>query len=532
MNNQLNRKASILIGDCEMKIDIYDVDKFIRINQMEEVNDPVCLNQDRTPTSGGLFSYKIFGLPGTRERRERFAYIDLGSHVMHPLLYKLFTLMDNRIKKASEGYSSYYINTVGHMVEDPEGKVKGSGTGFKWLMENLKKIKFERTGSAIRDERISLIKNIPTDEIFLKKWPVIPAFYRDLNFAKIGSGKISMDEINEIYLQILNASAAMRRAAQGGFETNITALRLQLALVKLYELSVGKVQGKGGYFREYGVSKNIDFSARAVISTSRIGQADKYTDMEVRFSNIGIPLHIACGTFQPFIVKYVRELIGDSLAGKTRVVYGDSTVREGLQVLGETLSDTNVEKMINFFARSQEDRFNPIQVVSADGKKQYLKLFEKALKRPFTICDLLFLACSAAIADKYVYYTRYPVISHHSTNVGKPVILTTERVVTMDFSEGLPTGMRSVLGKFDNYPDITCKKLWRDAAVIDNGVTKLMDADFDGDQISIIGLFTQEANEEAKKLLNSKTALVRADGSPARSISNEATLSLYSMTRD
>jgi hypothetical protein len=59
-----------------------------------------------------------------------------------------------------------------------------------------------------------------------------------------------------------------------------------------------------------------------------------------------------------------------------------------------------------------------------------------------------------------------------------------------------------------------------------------MDADFDGDQISIIGLFTQEANEEAKKLLNSKTALVRADGSPARSISNEATLSLYSMTRD
>jgi DNA-directed RNA polymerase beta' subunit len=159
-----------------------------------------------------------------------------------------------------------------------------------------------------------------------------------------------------------------------------------------------------------------------------------------------------------------------------------------------------------------------------------MELYKSVLGRSFTLCDLLFIACSKAIEDKYCYITRYPITSHQSTNPVKPVIVSTENTVEMDFRS--PDGKESVIGGLiKNYPDINSKKYWRDSAIFDNLMTAAFNADFDGDQISVIGLFTKEANLEAERLINSKVNLVRADGSPAREIGNEAILSLYMMTK-
>jgi len=51
------------------------------------------------------------------------------------------------------------------------------------------------------------------------------------------------------------------------------------------------------------------------------------------------------------------------------------------------------------------------------------------------------------------------------------------------------------------------------------------------DQVSIIGLFTKEANDQADKHIKSISNLVRTDGSHVRNISNEAGLSLYMMSK-
>jgi len=513
-----------------MKIDIFDTDKFVKMNRLEEVTNPIYIDKNKTPTVDGLFSYEIFGAPGTKERKERFAYIDLGMYIMNPLMFILLTRMDNRVKKACEGYSYYYVNSKGQMIEDPEQKNKNSGTGFDWLYKNLKKVKFAKTDSSSRNDKIDIFNNISNEELFNKVWPVIPAFYRDLNFEKISYGKITLDDVNNIYIKILNASNAIKKARSADFTTNLTALRLQLALVELQEHLLDKASGKKGFFRSSVLGKAVDYSARTVISTSKMNLANHYTEKEVKAFTIGVPLHICCVTFLPFVVKNVRELLSDFINGKSRVLFSKSKMIEGAEIIGENLSDKSIEKMIDFFAHSQDERFNTLEVQGKDGKIITIPFLKDFLKRDLTLCDLLFLACHSAIKDKYVYYTRYPVDSHLSTNIGKPIILTTEKVISIDFRR--TEASESILGKIDNYPDIRYKNFWRDSTVIDNGVTNIMGADFDGDMVSIIGMFSQEANKEAERIIKSKTPLIKADGSAARKVTHEAVLSLYCLTKD
>ena len=59
-----------------MKIEIFNIDEFIKINNLFEITDPIYINKDKTPTENGLFSYKL-GFPGTKDRKMSLGYIDL-----------------------------------------------------------------------------------------------------------------------------------------------------------------------------------------------------------------------------------------------------------------------------------------------------------------------------------------------------------------------------------------------------------------------------------------------------------------------
>ena len=48
--------------------------------------------------------------------------------------------------------------------------------------------------------------------------------------------------------------------------------------------------------------------------------------------------------------------------------------------------------------------------------------------------------------------------------------------------------------------------------------------------VSIKALYTQEANEEAAKLIYTKSTLLSASGGPSRTVGAEAIVSLYNMT--
>ena len=87
------------------------------------------------------------------------------------------------------------------------------------------------------------------------------------------------------------------------------------------------------------------------------------------------------------------------------------------------------------------------------------------------------------------------------------------------------------LGKVTNYPKYGCME-WRDASVLDNSKCGALNADFDGDTMSEIPIFSQEANNDSKLILEAKKMYADLSGRAVNTVSKEAVMSLYMMTKD
>jgi len=63
----------------QMKIDLFDVDEFVKINNLQPVTSPILFERGGIPNPNGLISNEIFGV-SVKSRKETFAYIDLHGH--------------------------------------------------------------------------------------------------------------------------------------------------------------------------------------------------------------------------------------------------------------------------------------------------------------------------------------------------------------------------------------------------------------------------------------------------------------------
>ena len=534
-----------------MYADIFNIREFVKLNDLKPVTRSIYLNADHTPTSDGLFSYEIFGYPGTRERNELPAYIDLKTRYIHPYIYKRWVTMDRKIASVIAGDRLWIIEggMLKELPEDytptenmkavilPSGKQLNitPGTGIQWLYTHYQRLVYQPTNSNTRSDTINLLKELKPEEVFPDCWLVQAAAYRDLDFARLGSGKIAVDEVNGLYVTLLNSIEAAERTSGLSFVSYAAQVRVQQTLVAIYDYIMGQNKGKTGITRNYILGKNIDYSSRGVISCPQVAKAEKYSDVEVKLGEIAIPLHSLCAMYRPLILRHIREIIGNHLQKVQRVIIS-MDLKEGVDISSETFSDSNVESMLSLFEKSQEDRFSIIYLQrDKTSKPEPLLLYHDVLKRPMTLCDLFFLAAVKAIEGKPVFFTRYPVISHLSTLPAMPKILTTKDTVRMDFTKRETgderEGKFGYFGVIENYPDIRCSKEWRDATVINNMVTGIIDGDHDGDVISHIAVYTAEAIQEARKFVNNKTMLIKGNGNPSMTISMDCSLGLHMLTR-
>ena len=151
-----------------MKLDLLDTRKLIIANGLKEVTNPILYETGYIPTPDGLLSLEIFGTT-SRDRKETYAYIDLGGPFLHPYVYKVMKRIDRNIEHIVHGRKKYIITEEGHIKEDPDGY-----TGLTWLYKNWNKVKFKRNDSNVRTERITLIESTKKDVLFCKQWIVIP----------------------------------------------------------------------------------------------------------------------------------------------------------------------------------------------------------------------------------------------------------------------------------------------------------------------------------------------------------------------
>ena len=59
--------------------------------------------------------------------------------------------------------------------------------------------------------------------------------------------------------------------------------------------------------------------------------------------------------------------------------------------------------------------------------------------------------------------------------------------------------------------------------------------DYDGDMLYMRGLFTKEANQEAKRIISAKSNILGASGEPTRGINaigKEASIALFELTKE
>lgn len=528
---------------------LLDIEDFIKKNDVKEISNPIFFNQNKLPTSDGLLSNEIFGIT-KEERANRFGYIDLHGTFLHPLVYKVWSALDKNIKSIVHGIDNFVIDSNGQFKQDPNGK-----TGIKFLKDNINKIKIRSTDSTKRDRVIEFL-NISKPLMFITKYPVIPAFYRDVNTE---GGKVGVGDINKYYNSIIIASKALAEAQDYGLSlSNSQAGRMQEILLQVYNyFGAGNPDAKGsgvgmpskfGIIRRANLSKTTDYSSRLVITSPEL-KVEKLDDIEADMDYSVVPLASLSINFLPYMIFWLRNFFENEFSTRTTytVHMKDGKVKEiPIQDYQIAFSDERIKDEINRFAHGYSNRFIPIKIPTVDKKLNVYMHFKgkitssqdakdneqgEIINRRLTWCDLLFMAASEVTADKHILITRYPIDSFYNQFPTKVKVQSTIETEPMLVNSG-------AMSKFyKKYPKIREEDIEKDTSnkFIDslnlcNGYLDSIGGDYDGDQVSVKGIYSAEANAELDQQMNSKIHYIGLDGISVMDVGKEAKQSLYCLT--
>lgn len=528
------------IRQDNLQVSLLDVDDFVKKNNLVEITNPVIFDASSNPTSDGLLSNTIFGI--TKESRaSTFAYISLKKKFLQPLVYRIWSKVDSKIKSVIHGIGTYSIDKSGNIIEDPKGD-----NGIDFLRKNLDKIKFRETDS-IKRERYVKFLNDNRKNFFTDKLIVIPPFFRDI---KVDGGKISVGDINKLYINVMVSASAIGDSTEYGFSIGKSVEgRLQEELMEIYKWfgtgtdsnPNGGLPGKFGVIRRANLSKTTDYATRLVMSAPKL-DVENMEDIRADFDYSVLPMTSAAANFFPFVIFHMRRFFENEFIGDTKYPILD---KDGTIIYGEIedyqiqFSDEVLKKELDRFIHGYSDRFRPVKVLCrVKGKQEYLDLKwkgfykepdVKALKneRPLTWCDVIYMACEEAVKDRMILITRYPIDTFYNEFATKIRLSSTIETEEAVFDNVVYT----------HYPKIRKEDIGKDtsSSFIDtmnicNGYLDSIGGDYDGDMVTIKGVYTDEANAELKKQLASNIHFINLGGNPVISTSKESIQALYAMT--
>ena len=322
-----------------MKINLLDIDKFIENNVCSEVTNPINFNSDNTPTDDGLFSIKIFGQLGSKDRKNNWGYINLRIHFLSPVMYKLLKELKRNIEKCIMGQGYFIINKNGELVEDPDGE-----NGISFIYNNFEKLKFKNTGSTKRENRLDLLSKLSKDQIFVDKWLVIPCSLRDYKVPKKEGSRIeAVDEINELYRKLIRLCGSLSESEGFAFTGTNTEASVQMCLNEIYKMLTSSLAKKTGIIHQGLIGKSVDYATRSVISAPRFN-VNRWEETPVKFGYTGVPLSQIIVLFYPFFVKYVQDMVEP---------FKMDLESKGVNV-DEEFSEEKINKMVDLFYKAPD----------------------------------------------------------------------------------------------------------------------------------------------------------------------------------
>lgn len=498
-----------------MRIALADINDIVKVNKLTEITNPTYFEYKGIPTEDGIFSFQIFGRPGSYDRKTSFAYIDLIDSYLHPLAYKTLIRLNRKFEACITGKSWFRIGANGELIEVGEKELTelendesqffkhGIGTGLKWLYSNWEKLKFKRTKSQDRTQRIKFFTTNKKDVIWQSKELVIPAFYRDINFEKIQYNVINRDVLNELYTRLLRLLSSVKFNAVYNDEdrnfddpmVNNSKVLIQNQLNEIYAYFSSRLELKNGLIHRGLMGKSIDYSGISVITSPKIDQ-ESYEEMPVDFFNMGLPLYEVCNLFYPFIIKWLNDWFSAQLTNNATILqYNKDKVAEVYHISPKNMEEydaNNLHRIIKKFSKTPNSRFDkvliwvkekeePIEVrLSGVLYNPYSKEENESDSgiedRPLTWTDLLYLAAVNTTQDKHVLITRYPVTNNLSIFPSKVNVNSTIKTKSIEI-EGI---------KYPRYPVVDLSLPYNkvesqfvDTVQMFNGSLKALGADFD-----------------------------------------------------
>jgi DNA-directed RNA polymerase beta' subunit len=530
-----------------MKIDIFNIDEFVKVNRSPRVSNPVYFNFDKTPTVDGLFSYELFGSTDL-ERKNIFGYVELFDNYIHPIIFSMMTSRMGSFRQILTGEK--YAVIVDKKIKIVDEDFPGAESGLDFFYDHFEEIKwideFEEaeTESIDRKKRLKFLESLTKDEFFVRKWLIIPPFYRAVNTEDRTMG----DNINKLYTELISRTNSMDIGAGFGMFGAQSKYRIQQLLLEIYLETIRPIKGKNSLVRKHLLGKTIDYTSSNVITSPEISKAERPEDLPVKFGYGAFPLATIISLFHPFFVNVLTDTLTD-FVGLISDVYSKEITRIDK---GQYSTDV-VEKLVKMFIKSETERFNPILIhyVNTAGEKIQREFIiteyrskadldsDNGIDRPLTLTDIFYLAAIEITEDKHVYVTRYPVTNFQNIYPSKINILTTSKTrdVYIRIGDNIEFMKQYPCIKFDGDPKPSPKTHYGfyNVLIPGNIYLKALGGDYDGDMLYLKGLFTKEANAEAERLIYSKSNILNASGGGSRGITKigkEAVLALFELTKE
>lgn len=482
----------------------------------------------------GFYSTDIFGKVGDPRRMRSFSYIDIKVPVFHPIIFKRLTKMKALYAGILSGkeYAVWDAEKRDFVSSD---QINGK-TGYDFFVRFWDQIVIEDTGSTERQETIALI-NAYRKEALTSKIVVMPAGYREV---EVDNGRMREPDIIANYKRLLSISNSIAEAAVklNPEAVNTARYNLQVAFIDLYEFIESLVEGKKKLLLAKWASRATFDGTRNVITAMMNTSKELLGDHEVDLNSTQVGLYQTVKGLRPVVVHAVMTGIIQKIfttPDQPALLVDPKTLKSVSVRLKTTDYDKwasveGLEKQLNKLA-IDATRHKPVMVSGhymalIYQDEHFFKVFhnisdlpeglDPSKVRPLTYGELFYIYFYKESSRYPLVVTRYPVTGVGSIYPSKVYLRTTVQAKSLlpldDNWEPMDESFRA-----PQFPILG--EAFINSQIPHSTRLALLGADFDGDTMNGLFLYSEDSIEEVEKFIGSKKAYVGTDGRPLASIS-------------
>lgn len=495
--------------------ELFDIDRYIKTNDLKEVKSQHIYRTQNMFNPEGLFSEEIFGQT-SEEQKYRCGYIKLPVHVFNPSVAKtIIARSGGIIRKMAYGETKCSLKD-GVLIPDKEGQY----CGLKDLYNIWEQIDIRKTLNTRSNDNIDILTKSPKRLLFNDKVLVLPPAFRPIGMR---NGRRTKNELNSLYTHLIGLKSVTAHTTSNVYQIYA---KFQDGVMNIYTYIHDYVGSKNGFFQKHLLAKTTTFTARNVISAPRYNTGNP----AVGIFRTGYPLHTCATLFRPIVSFQMKQFFTYSNIQDIHV--NPEEVKSNL--IQNIYDNKMIEDLLTIYMENPGSRFRIMYLDEENTKPiqfEYLDVEKnQTVTRPLTLTDVIYMCCKSAIEDagRMVYTVRYPIGDYLGAFFTKVHVLSTLETTRIQFKGR----------NYDYYPIIDLEKPHNRVATsfietvnMSNSRLKALGADYDGDTIKSVGLWSDEANKKAEELMYSKVYNIKAEGDSVYVIEIECLNGLYALTK-